>query len=80
MGKGGHAGIVRHQHDGDSLGVELLEHPQDLDAGVGIEVAGGLVGQDQRGTIDQRRPIATRCCCPPDICEGSWSSRSASPT
>ena len=71
MGVSGHLGIVRHQDDGDSLGVELLEHPQDFDAGVRIEVARRLVGQHQRGAVDQARPIATRCCCPPDICDGS---------
>ena len=54
MGVGGHLGIVRHQDDGDPLGVELLEHPQDFDAGVRVEVAGRLVGQDQRRAIDQR--------------------------
>ena len=51
---GGHLGIVRHQHDGDPFGVELLEHPQDFHAGVRIEVAGRLVGQDQRRVVDQR--------------------------
>ena len=55
MGVSGHLGIVRHQDDGDSLGVELLEHPQDFDARVRIEVAGGFVGQHQRGTVDQAR-------------------------
>ena len=53
MGVSGHLGIVRHQNDGDSLGVELLEHPQDFDARVRIEIAGGFVGQHQRGTVDQ---------------------------
>ena len=51
---GRHVGIVRHQDDGDPLRVELLEHPQDFDAGVGIEVARRLVGQDQRGPIHHR--------------------------
>ena len=32
MGIRGHLGIVRHQDHRDPLGVELLEHPQDLDA------------------------------------------------
>ena len=54
MGVGGHVGIVRHQDDGDSLGVELLEHPQDFDARVRIEVARRLVGQQQARAIDQR--------------------------
>ena len=54
MGVGRHLGIVRHEDDRDPLGVELLEHPQDLDAGVRVEVAGRLVGQHQRGVIHQR--------------------------
>ena len=54
MGVGGHLGIVRHQDDGDSLRVELLEHPQDFDARVRIEIAGGLVGQNEHGPIHQR--------------------------
>ena len=29
------------------LGVELLEHLEDLDAGVRIEIAGRLVGQQE---------------------------------
>ena len=54
MGEGRHLGVVRHQDHGDPLGVELLEHPQDFHAGVRVEIAGRLVGQDQRGMIDQR--------------------------
>ena len=53
MRVGRHFRIVRHEDDGDALGVELLEHPQDLDAGVRIEVAGRLVGQHQRRAVDQ---------------------------
>ena len=53
MGISGYVGIVRHQYDGDPFGVELLEHPQDFDARVRIEVAGRLVGQKQCGAIDQ---------------------------
>ena len=80
MGVGGHVRIVRDQDDGDALGVEPLEHPQDFNARVRIEVARRLVGQEEHGPIDCERPIATRCCCPPDICDGSWRARSASPT
>ena len=53
MGVGRHLRIVRHQDHRDPLGVELLEHPQDFDAGVRIEVAGRLVGQEQGGVVDQ---------------------------
>ena len=37
------------------LGIELLEHPQDFHAGVRIEVARRLVGQQQGRSVDQRR-------------------------
>ena len=73
-GVGRHVGVVGHQDDRNPLGVEPLKHPQDLHAGVRVEVAGRLVGQDQRGLVHQARAMATRCCCPPDICDGSWSA------
>ena len=47
-------GLVRDQHDGHALAVELLEQRHDLQAGARVEVAGGLVGEDQRGRVDQR--------------------------
>jgi hypothetical protein len=50
---GRHARIVRHQQHRDPLGVELLEHPQNLHAGLGVEVPGRLVGQQERGLVDQ---------------------------
>ena len=53
MGVGGHLGIVRHQNDGDPLGVELLKHSQDFDARMRIQIACRLVGQNERGAIDQ---------------------------
>ena len=42
-------------HDDRLAGVvELAEHLHDLVAGLGVEVAGGLVGQDDVGVVDQR--------------------------
>ena len=49
----GHLGIMGHQDHGDALGVELLEHPQDFDTGVRIEVSRRLVRQQQHGPVDQ---------------------------
>src|SRR6186997_3093984 len=47
--------FVRDQHDGDAaLDVEALEQPHHLDAGSRIEVAGRLVGQQDRRVVDQR--------------------------
>ena len=54
VGIRGHLGIVRHQDDRDPFGIEGLEHLQDFDTGVRIQVAGGLVGQEQRRTVHQR--------------------------
>ena len=54
MGINGYIRIVRDEYDRDSLGVELLKHLQDFDAGVRIEVARGLVGQHQGRLVDQR--------------------------
>src|SRR6266568_1106227 len=46
--------VVRHQDDGLALFVEVVENLENLDAGTGIEVAGGLVGQDDERLIDER--------------------------
>ena len=45
--------FVGDHDDGQALVVELLEQGQDLDAGARVQVAGGLVGQQQRGLGDQ---------------------------
>ena len=76
----GHFGIVRHEDHRNALGVEFLEHPQNLDARVRVQVAGWLVGQNSAGRLTSARAIATRCCCPPDICDGTWSVRCVRPT
>jgi hypothetical protein len=39
--------------NGFALGVEFLEEVRDLDAGFGIEPARRLVGQEERGVIDE---------------------------
>ena len=46
--------LVRDQDDRAALAVQLREERHDLLAGLGVEVAGGLVGQQDRGRIDQR--------------------------
>jgi len=71
---------VRHHDDGVSAGVQLAENVED-DLLVGlIEIAGGLVGEDEFRLIDQRAGMATRCCSPPESCAGRCSRRSARPT
>ena len=51
----GDVGFVRDQHDGDAaLDVQALEQAHHLDAGPRVEVAGGLVGEQDRRVVDQR--------------------------
>ena len=46
---------MRHLHDRDAVfTVELLEELHDLAALIRVQIAGGLVGQDERGLGDQR--------------------------
>ena len=46
--------IMRNQHDSMTLVVELFENAYHLRAGFGIQVARGLVGEDDGGVVDQR--------------------------
>ena len=46
--------LMRHQHDGIALLVQLREQRHDVVAGGGIERAGGLVGQQKRRMVHQR--------------------------
>src|SRR5690606_21447894 len=46
--------LVRDHDDGLARLVEPLEHRHDLGAGDAVEVAGGLVGQDDIRVVDQR--------------------------
>ena len=51
----GDVGLVRDQHDGQpALVVQPLEDPHHLDARARVEVAGRLVGEQQRRVVDQR--------------------------
>jgi hypothetical protein len=53
MGVLGDVGLVGDEHDGVAAGVEGVEEGHDLEAGFGVEVAGGLVGEDDGGVVDQ---------------------------
>ena len=59
---GGDVGLVGDDDDGLALAVEVGEEVEDLVAGLGVEVAGGLVGQEERRALDQgagdRHPLA----------------------
>ena len=39
--------------DGVAFAVELFEKGEDFDAGFGVEISGGFVGQNNRGVVDQ---------------------------
>ena len=50
----GNAGVVSgHDQGAAALGAELKEKVQDFSSGFGIEVAGGFIGNQQRGMIDE---------------------------
>src|SRR6185436_8361290 len=46
-------GLVSHQHHRVPLGVELVEQRHDLGRGCRVEVAGRLVGEEDRRVVDQ---------------------------
>src|SRR5208282_94387 len=46
-------GLVGYEDDGVAAGVELVEEGHDLEAGLGVKVAGGLIGEDDRRVVDQ---------------------------
>ena len=57
------------------VAAQLRQRAKDMVGGVRIEIAGGLVGQQQRGALATARAMATRCCSPPDSSAGRWVSR-----
>ena len=46
--------LVGDEDDGVAAPVQLVEEPDDLLAGGGVEVAGGLVGEEERGLAHER--------------------------
>ena len=55
VGAGRIAGIVRHHHDRElALVAEPAEQGHDLRAGAAVEIAGGLVGEQEHGTRRER--------------------------
>ena len=45
--------LVGDENDGVALSVEVVKQTHDFVAGAGVEVAGGLVGEDDAGMIDE---------------------------
>ena len=60
MRKLGDVRLVCDQHNSISAGVELIEKGHDFEARLGVEVAGRLVGQDDRRMLTRARAMATR--------------------
>ena len=54
LGVSGDILFVRHDDDGLPGLVQILEEVDDLDRGLRIEVAGGFVGQQDTGVVDER--------------------------
>ncbi len=53
LGALGGARVVRHHHDGLAvIAIERLQEIENLVAGLAIEIAGRLVGEQQRGVGD----------------------------
>jgi len=53
-GEAGHLGIVGDHDDGVALGVQALEKLDDDALVGGVEVSGGLVGEDDGRVVDER--------------------------
>ena len=49
---------------------EAAEQVEDLIRTFAVEVAGGLVAEQERGSATIARAIPTRCSCPPESCRG----------
>ncbi len=49
----GDVGFVGHDEDGLALAVEFGEEVEDFDAGLGVEVSGRLVGEQDGGPLDE---------------------------
>ena len=46
--------VVGDEDDGETfLLVELLQHPEHFDGGAGVEIAGGLVGEEELRAVDE---------------------------
>src|SRR5215472_3507058 len=54
FGKVGNVRFMRHQHDSQPAVIQVLEDLHDLDRGAAVQVAGRLIGEQDRRAIDQR--------------------------
>jgi hypothetical protein len=70
LGVAGEARVVGDHADGGAVAVQLAQQPHHGLAVLRVEVAGGLVGEQDRRLADEARATATRCCWPPESCDG----------
>ncbi|MFN8598194.1 MAG: hypothetical protein U0559_18685 [Anaerolineae bacterium] len=62
--------VVRHYQQRFALLHQLPKQIEYFVRGARIEVARRFIGDDDGRIVGQRRAIATRCCCPPEIRDG----------
>ena len=57
---------MRCDHDGHADLMEGDEDVQDARRRLGVQIGGGLVGNEEPGRLTTARAMATRCCSPPE--------------
>jgi len=62
--------VGHHQETAAGSRHQVARQRQHVIGGRLVQIAGGLVGQQQQRFYRERAAIATRCCCPPDNCSG----------
>ena len=62
--------VRHHQKAATRARDEIERQPQHLVAGRLVEISRRLVGEEKCGLTASARPMATRCCCPPESCSG----------
>ena len=76
--RGFRGALVVGDHDDGlvQLGVEAGHQLEHVGRGDPVQVPGGFIGHQDRGSVMIARAIATRCCWPPDSSDGKWDLRS----
>jgi hypothetical protein len=52
-GAAGDFWVMGYEDDGDAFLVQLLKYAEHFFTGLGIEISGGFIGQEQGGMVDQ---------------------------
>ena len=50
---GAYARVMRHNHNRFTLLMQFVKHGHDAGAGLGVQVAGGFVGQEENGVVHE---------------------------